>query len=62
MVLADHTKIGRETICQTIDLEDIDILVTDAEADEEALNELGAGGMEIVVASAVRPLVGDEVA
>ena len=50
VVLADHTKIGRETMCQTIDLEDIDILVTDAGADQEALEELGVGGMEIVVA------------
>jgi len=61
VVLADHTKIGRETMCQTVELDDIDILVTDAGADEEALEELGANGMEIVVASVVQPSVRREV-
>jgi DeoR/GlpR family transcriptional regulator of sugar metabolism len=58
VVLADHTKIGRETMCQTIELPDIDILVTDGGATQESLDDLRVHGMEIVVADDT-PFEGD---
>ena len=29
VVLADHTKIGRDTMCQTVPTDRIDVLITD---------------------------------
>jgi DeoR family fructose operon transcriptional repressor len=50
VVLADHTKIGRETMCQTVPSDRIDILITTPGADPEALEELRAAGIDVVVA------------
>jgi DeoR/GlpR family transcriptional regulator of sugar metabolism len=49
VVLADHTKIGRETMCQTVPSERIDVLVTTPGADPAALAELRDAGVEVVV-------------
>jgi DeoR family fructose operon transcriptional repressor len=51
VVLADHTKIGRETMCQTVAPDRIDTLVTSPGADPEALDELRAAGVDVVVAA-----------
>jgi DeoR/GlpR family transcriptional regulator of sugar metabolism len=40
VVLADHSKLGRDTMCQTVPTERIDILVTDDAADESQLRRL----------------------
>jgi DeoR/GlpR family transcriptional regulator of sugar metabolism len=50
IVLADHTKIGRETMCQTVPSDRIDILITTPGADPTALQELRASGIDVVVA------------
>jgi DeoR/GlpR family transcriptional regulator of sugar metabolism len=50
VVLADHTKIGRETMCQTVPSERIDTLITSPGADPTALEELRAAGVEVVIA------------
>ncbi|MEU4423187.1 DeoR/GlpR family DNA-binding transcription regulator [Actinoplanes sp. NPDC024001] len=50
VVLADHTKLGRETMCQTVPPERIDVLVTDQAADGEMVERLRATGIDIHVA------------
>jgi DeoR/GlpR family transcriptional regulator of sugar metabolism len=50
VVLADHTKIGRETMCQTVPSHRIDTLITTPGADPTALDELRAAGIDVVVA------------
>jgi len=49
-VLADHTKIGRDTMCQTVPTDRMDVLVTDALADPLVLSALAATGVEVLVA------------
>jgi DeoR/GlpR family transcriptional regulator of sugar metabolism len=50
VVLADHTKIGRETMCQTVPSHRIDTLITTPGADPAALADLRAAGVDVVVA------------
>jgi DeoR/GlpR family transcriptional regulator of sugar metabolism len=47
VVLADHTKVGRETMCQTVSCERIDVLVTDDKADRQELRRLAAAGVDV---------------
>jgi DeoR family fructose operon transcriptional repressor len=54
-VLADHTKIGVETMCQTIPIERIDVLVTDDRADPEDLDRLREAGVELEIAAVAAP-------
>jgi DeoR/GlpR family transcriptional regulator of sugar metabolism len=49
VVLADHTKIGRETMCQTVPSDRIDTLITTPGADPAALEELQSSGVDVVV-------------
>lgn len=46
----DHTKFGRRSVSRLCDLEEIDTLVTDAQAPAEILEGLKAKGIEVVVA------------
>lgn len=50
VVLADYTKIGVETMCQTLRLEQMAILITDAHADEAEVARLRDAGLEITTA------------
>lgn len=50
VVLADHTKIGVDTMVQTVPPDRIDHLVTGAEAPQEELHELGARGVRVHIA------------
>jgi DeoR family fructose operon transcriptional repressor len=50
IVLADHTKLGRDTMCQTVPTQRIDLLVTDSGADPVALQALTDAGVHVVVA------------
>jgi DeoR/GlpR family transcriptional regulator of sugar metabolism len=50
VVLADHTKIGRETMCQTVPGNRIDTLITTPGADPEVLADLRTLGIDVVVA------------
>jgi DeoR/GlpR family transcriptional regulator of sugar metabolism len=50
ILLADHTKIGRDTMCQTVPTDRIDVLVTDAAADPVVLGALAAAGVDVLVA------------
>jgi DeoR/GlpR family transcriptional regulator of sugar metabolism len=52
-VLADHTKIGKETMWKTIGLEDIDVLITDSKADKSELDALRREGVEVVTAGSL---------
>ncbi len=50
VVLADSTKLNRETLVRFAAPEDVDVLVTDDGADEETLAALEAAGIEVVLA------------
>jgi DeoR/GlpR family transcriptional regulator of sugar metabolism len=50
VVLADHTKIGRDTMCQTVPTDRIDVLITDRAADPATLDALVAAGVDVLVA------------
>ena len=50
VVLADSTKLGREHLVRFATTAEVDVLVTDAEADPETLAALRAAGMDVVVA------------
>jgi DeoR family fructose operon transcriptional repressor len=50
VVLADSSKLGREHLVRFAALEDVDCLVTDADADPDAVAELESAGLEVVQA------------
>jgi DeoR family fructose operon transcriptional repressor len=50
VVLADHTKLGRDTMCQTVPSDRMDDLVTDSDADPEMVARLRAEGIDVRVA------------
>ena len=50
VVLADHTKLGHDTMCQTVPSERIDVLVTDDAADPEVVRRLRAEGIDVQIA------------
>jgi DeoR family fructose operon transcriptional repressor len=50
VVLADSSKLGREHLVRFAAVDDVDVLVTDADADPEAVAALQDAGMEVVVA------------
>ena len=49
-MLADSSKLDRETLVRFAAPDDVDVLVTDDGADPEALIALEAAGIEVVVA------------
>lgn len=50
IVLADHTKLGVPSRVVICDLREIDVLVTDSEAEEDALSDIRSAGIsEIIV-------------
>ncbi len=52
VVLADHTKIGQETMCQTVPAARIHTLITDSRADPVELDAIRSAGVEVLVAGA----------
>jgi DeoR/GlpR family transcriptional regulator of sugar metabolism len=50
IVLADHTKLGRETMCQTVPTQRIDVLITDSGADPALVLALADTGVDVLVA------------
>ncbi len=52
IVLADHTKIGRDTMSQTVPVTSIRTLITDARADPAELRAIRDAGVEVLVAPA----------
>jgi DeoR/GlpR family transcriptional regulator of sugar metabolism len=50
VVLADHTKLGRDTMCQTVPTQRIDVLITDSKADPAAVKALMDVGVDVMVA------------
>ncbi|MEV7624685.1 DeoR/GlpR family DNA-binding transcription regulator [Actinoplanes sp. NPDC089786] len=50
VVLADHTKIGHDTMCQTVPSDRIDVLVTDDAADPDMVRRLRAEGIDVQIA------------
>ncbi|GAA3198526.1 DeoR/GlpR family DNA-binding transcription regulator [Dactylosporangium siamense] len=47
IVLADHTKVGHDTMCQTVPSDRIDVLVTDTAADPDTVRRLRAEGVDV---------------
>ena len=52
VVLADYTKIGQETMCQTVPAARIHTLITDSRADPVELDAIRSAGVEVLVAGA----------
>ena len=50
IVLADRTKVGKETMWQTLGVGDIDVLITDSGASPAELEGLRREGVEVLVA------------
>jgi DeoR/GlpR family transcriptional regulator of sugar metabolism len=50
VVLADHTKIGEETMCQTVPTARIHTLITDSKAQPAALQAIREAGVDVRVA------------
>jgi len=50
VVLADHTKLGHDTMCQTVPSERIDVLITDDAADPDVVRRLRAEGIDVQIA------------
>jgi DeoR family fructose operon transcriptional repressor len=50
VVLADHTKLGHDTMCQTVPSDRIDVLVTDDAADPDVVRRLRAEGIDVQLA------------
>jgi DeoR family fructose operon transcriptional repressor len=55
VVLADHTKVGAEAMCQTVPPQSIDVLITDAGADAAETDRLAAASVDVQVATAYHP-------
>lgn len=53
VVVADHTKIGREAMFQTVVASRVHVVITDAAADPEELERLRAEGVDVLVAPRV---------
>lgn len=53
VVLADHTKVGVETMSQTVAAHDMDCVITDCQADPRELDRLRAAGIEVIVTTPV---------
>jgi DeoR family fructose operon transcriptional repressor len=47
VVLADHTKLGHDTMCQTVPTGRMHVLVTDSGADPQMRRLLGAAGVDV---------------
>ncbi len=54
VVLADHTKIGHDTMCQTALLSDISVLITDDDASHVELAAIREAGVKVLVAKVDR--------
>jgi DeoR/GlpR family transcriptional regulator of sugar metabolism len=54
VVLADHTKIGQDTMVQTVPLDQMAHLVTDAASDPDELERIRSAGVEVHLAGTVR--------
>jgi DeoR family fructose operon transcriptional repressor len=50
VVLADHTKIGEETMCQTVPSARVHTLITDSRARPAELEAIRAAGVQVQVA------------
>ena len=54
VVLVDHTKIGQETMCQTVPTARIHTLITDSKAEPAALDAIRQAGVDVRVAEVGR--------
>jgi DeoR/GlpR family transcriptional regulator of sugar metabolism len=50
IVLADHTKIGTDTMWQTMSVDQMDILVTDRQASADEVDALRSAGVDVIIA------------
>lgn len=50
IVVADHTKLGASAFAKICDLDAINALITDSDADEASVAELRAAGLEVITA------------
>ena len=48
IVLADHTKIGRDELMTVVPLDVVDTLITDAGVDPDLADDLVATGLDVI--------------
>ena len=60
-MLADYTKIGKDTMWQTMSAAEIDILVTDDKAPDSELEALRREGVEVIIVKVAGPAGGRRV-
>jgi len=48
VLLADHTKVGNDTLCSFADVTDIDVFITDTGLDDELAAELETAGLTVL--------------
>ncbi|HEY5879283.1 MAG TPA: DeoR/GlpR family DNA-binding transcription regulator [Nakamurella sp.] len=48
VVLADHSKVGRDEFAHVADLSEVDTLITDSEVDADMAQEIHEAGLEVV--------------
>lgn len=55
VVLADHTKLDQQRFAHVADASEVDVVVTDDQADPETISALRASGVEVRVVAVRRP-------
>ena len=50
ILLADHSKVGRESLCRYADLADLDLLITDDGISDRNVDAITAAGVEVEIA------------
>jgi DeoR family fructose operon transcriptional repressor len=50
VLLADHTKFEGRSLCQSIPIEEIDLVITDNKTSPEIIKSLKEGGREVIIA------------
>ena len=50
VVLADSSKLGREHLVRFAGVDDVDVLITDDEADPDVVTEIESHGIEVLTA------------
>lgn len=54
ILLCDHSKLGRKAVYRFCELRDVDILITDSEADEKQIREVEENGVRVIIADEIR--------
>lgn len=54
VLLCDHSKLGKKAVYRFCELKNVDILITDSEADEKQIRAIEENGVKVIVADEIR--------